>query len=430
MDFSSSSSLWNSRFFSIFTTLKLKFSRLTNRFPTRAEDSTQQNYTTTTTVWSELQTDVLELILKKLPFIDILRFGAVCSSWKTAMRSYTFSPFYNPSPQTPWFMLDMDERSNICSFFNLTETRSYDVKIRSKFHDHSWKLGSSNGLSWFFNEITGDVVLFNLFSGDEFQLPSMSSLVTHEKMCGDYVGKIVLSSNPRRSKNFSVAITYTMRDQEFPETLAFCQDGDETWTPTQLMNQSYSDIICHNDQIHALSITRCAVDIWDFLSPFPKKVVDFESFPIIPTFFLDQWFTQRELIEWFPFRTQENGMCWNTRFVKSMGEILNVEQFLLEKDDGSLSTIGFVVSRFDYGERSWKHIQALPDRAIFVDVASSAVSVSTLDCPELEANSIYFVDDDDYLRVYNIKEGKIFNKKKYQKWKIVGSCLWFIPNPW
>ena len=419
MDFFSSSSLWNSRFFSLFTTLKLKFFRLTNRFPTIAEYSIQPNYTTTTTaVWSELQTDDLELILKKLVYVDVLRFGAVCSSWKTAMGSYISSPLYNPLPQTPWLMLVLDGPNDICSLFNLTETKSYDVKIRSKFHDHSWNLGASDGLSWFFNVITGDVVLFNLFSGDEFQLPSMSSLVAYEEICGDYlIGEVALSSNPRRSKNFSVAITYKMRDQEFPETLAFWRYGDETWTPTQLMNQSYFDIICHNDQIHALSVNRCTVDIWDFLSPFPKKVVEFESFPIISTFFLEQWFAQPE-------------KCWSTRLVKSMGEILNVEQFFLEKDDGSLSTIGFVVSRFDYGERSWKHIQALPDRAIFVDVASSAVSVSTLDCPELEANSIYFVDDDDYLRVYNIKEGKIFNKKKYQKWKIVGSCLWFIPNPW
>ena len=44
--------------------------------------------------------EIAELILKKL---DILRFKAVCSSWKYAANSYIAAPYYKPSlPQSPW----------------------------------------------------------------------------------------------------------------------------------------------------------------------------------------------------------------------------------------------------------------------------------------------------------------------------------------
>ncbi|KAF3456685.1 hypothetical protein FNV43_RR01339 [Rhamnella rubrinervis] len=306
-------------------------------------------------------------------------------------------------------MIHDDEPTDTYVFFNVTETKFYNVKVRLEFAHH-WNTGSSDGLLWLFHE-TGDVVLFNPFLGDEFQLPSMSSLVTYENTCSvDVLGKIVLSSNPRQSKNFLVAIMYT-KDHGPSDTLAFCQYGDKGWTPTQLLSPCYSDIICHNDQIHALSIKRGTIDIWDFLSPFPKKVVEFGDYPEISEILLGQW---------LPLENQQDdvGITWSANLVKSMGENLIVRQYFLLEEGDSMLTIGFIVYRFDYGKRSWEPIQALPDRAILLGTHSSSISVSTLDCSEFEANSIYYAEGDFFV-VYNLEERKI-NKKQHGKWKIDG----------
>ncbi|KAF3456686.1 hypothetical protein FNV43_RR01340 [Rhamnella rubrinervis] len=401
-------SVWNS----LLEQCRLKFSRLENIFPKLNNNSNKE--------WSELQTDVSELILKKLALVEIFRFRAVCSSWKIAAESYISSQSYNPSRKTPWLMLGMDKHNDPFYLFNLTESKCYRVRSIFKFYYRRfWCLGSSDGWLLLFQE-TGETHLVNPFSGAEIQLPWMSTLVKYENMMShdDVGGKAVFSSDPCRSNNFSVAFMYS--DHKWPHRLAFCDCGDESWRLTSMKHQCYADVICYKDNVYAISPTRAVVDIWDILSQFPKKVVDYVT-PRVSRSLLDQW-------GWLPLRNHVQIICQMTTLVKSMGEILVVDRIMVANN--FWSTIGFSVSKLDCGgERNRTlPVQTLPDLALFVGPLSAA-SVSTQDCPELEPNSIYFVDHD-CLGVYDLKQRKI-NRNRHAMWKNIGySTAWVIPNPW
>ncbi|KAF3457810.1 hypothetical protein FNV43_RR02470 [Rhamnella rubrinervis] len=90
----------------------------------------------------EIQTDVLELILQRLTFIDIVRFRAVCFTWKMAVDSYISSPIYSPFPQAPWLLHSCDELKNHWRFFNPTETKFYNVENCFDFVAKSWLMGA------------------------------------------------------------------------------------------------------------------------------------------------------------------------------------------------------------------------------------------------------------------------------------------------
>lgn len=53
--------------------------------------------------WADLLMELLELIVAKLSFFNILRFKSVCSSWRRAADSYHDSPLYYS--QTPLLMI-------------------------------------------------------------------------------------------------------------------------------------------------------------------------------------------------------------------------------------------------------------------------------------------------------------------------------------
>lgn len=69
--------------------------------------------------WSDLPTDMLGLILRKLDLFDIIGFRCVCCSWNMAVQSYMASHSYAPPPQNPWLMrLDEDDGKANISFFS------------------------------------------------------------------------------------------------------------------------------------------------------------------------------------------------------------------------------------------------------------------------------------------------------------------------
>ncbi|KAF3457482.1 hypothetical protein FNV43_RR02140 [Rhamnella rubrinervis] len=77
--------------------------------------------------WSDLPKEVLELVLKTLAFMDIVRFKAVCSSWNIAAQYYIASPFYIPPRYSPPLLMrkgqeDDDEHPvRALYFFSVTE---------------------------------------------------------------------------------------------------------------------------------------------------------------------------------------------------------------------------------------------------------------------------------------------------------------------
>lgn len=74
----------------------------------------------------DLPVELLELILRKLPFVDIIRCSVVCSSWRSAAQTQTPT-----QAQIPWLMFqstrfreeeDEDDCTTRCSLI-LLKTR-------------------------------------------------------------------------------------------------------------------------------------------------------------------------------------------------------------------------------------------------------------------------------------------------------------------
>lgn len=360
--------------------------------------------------WSELQADVLELILKRLAVIDIIRFKAVCNSWNIAASFYVSSPLYSPLPQTPWLMFHCNKQRN-CSlgFFSLTENKPYMIE---KEQENDLVLWSSHGWLVNFDVERKALYLLNPFSSSEgkIQLPWMD----YNAAGWTIFSSVVLSSGPSRSKNFSIAILNCLP----PQRLSFWYHGNTKWTRIILADQFYEDVICHNGEIYAFSRVTNTVEVWDFHGVSPKQIFDIESVPLT---LRNQWEVPEEM---------EDSVKSRIRLVKSLlGEILFVEiVFSLEP---TFLIIGFNVSKLNLNERRWMPLQSLPDQAILAD-DYKAVSVSTRDFPEFEENSIYFEDDND-LRVYNLKENKVVKSYSCERWMTdYEHSLWVVPtlSPW
>nr|XP_024931369.2 putative F-box protein At4g22660 isoform X2 [Ziziphus jujuba var. spinosa] len=100
------------------------------------------------TKWSDLPKEVVQLILKKLPFVDLLRFKALSTSSLLLQKSYISSSFYSPAPQTPWLMLPSDQvdEPNSCRFFSLSEKKVYKLdNVVDGFRGWIFCVGSSYG---------------------------------------------------------------------------------------------------------------------------------------------------------------------------------------------------------------------------------------------------------------------------------------------
>ncbi|XP_060671383.1 F-box protein At2g26160-like [Ziziphus jujuba] len=215
--------------------------------------------------------------------------------------------------------------------------------------------------------------LINPFSRAQIQLPLMKS---------GMINNIVLSSDPSRTDNFLVAITYSTLNR-----LALCKHGHETWTELE-KKKSYRNITFRNGQIYT-------VDIWDFQisDHFPTKVVKIENL-------------YRMTYQWLRIQNKPCELR-RTYLVESSGELLIVERMsAYSAPYYTTATFGFVVSKLDHDDvkGGCTSLQTLTDRALSVG-DKEAISVSTRDFPSLKENSIYFMEN--YLKVYSLKEEKL-----------------------
>nr|POF16738.1 hypothetical protein CFP56_74834 [Quercus suber] len=111
-------------------------------------------------------------------------------------------------------------------------------------------------------------VLFNPFSRVHIQLPLIpveffnpidrSKFAQFKK---DSISKAILFADPSHSNNFgAVVMIYGTLS-----SLAFCNQGDTTWTNFVGENRGYYDIICHGNRLYALRY-NCSVEVWEFQS--------------------------------------------------------------------------------------------------------------------------------------------------------------------
>ncbi|KAJ4771987.1 F-box protein (DUF295) [Rhynchospora pubera] len=97
--------------------------------------------------WSELLPELLVAIAEKLTEPGAyLRFGCVCSSWRSATQSLPIPPF----PKIPWLILPSDHSSSLHRFYSFSEDRLYQLLLpEAPYCDLLLGSSSSSGLLLF-----------------------------------------------------------------------------------------------------------------------------------------------------------------------------------------------------------------------------------------------------------------------------------------
>lgn len=354
-----------------------------------------------------------------------------------------------PSTPAAWLMLPSDENEDDTPtrcFLNLTEQKLY--KINNVFEPlvDAWCVGSSHGWVMLLDE-KANPHLINPFSNAWIPLPSFPTELKPpvceayflESLRKHFIAKSVLLFDDNR--NFTVVVIYGT-----PSKLAFCMHGDNTWTDLggTGTRADYSDIICYNNLLHALT-DRGSVEVWDFRSRPPIKItnfgpsgstinVDMENFP------REKFSNQYYLVESSGDLLLVNRVFGN--FVNSKGVAIEEADLLDTEDTHPLvcpyRTKQFHVYKLDSIRNTWEKVESLPDRAMFLG-GNHSLSLSIADLRGCESNTIYFTDDnwdqmnEDYLYgghdlgEFNLTRGisEIFSQRCDER--IDPPPFWIIP---
>ncbi|XP_061993326.1 putative F-box protein At4g22660 [Rosa rugosa] len=375
---------------------------------------------TTTTNWCDLPLELLELISKKLAFIDIVRFKSVCSCWKSAAESYTSSPNYTPAPEAPWLMVSLpadhqrvqtgDKDAHYFWFFSLTEKKFRKIKTSFEGFDypHVTYAGSSHGWLAICDFNKAMVYLLNPFSGSRIDLPSISTLPNIVEGCNPRVCRVVASSDPSRNKKFFVVVKYVSRILSPHSKLAFCKNGDEKWT---YLGGGRLCFTFHKGHLYVLR--KETLEVWDLGGTYPMKTVDFRHG-------LGRVVTGVNFLE----STVVN-------MVDSLGEL-----YLFGKNIRCGKTISkedFHIYKLNFTSKEWEKVECLNDQAIFCNHSDGVMLLSTRNLPEFEENSIYFTEwrKDEVSGLLFSLESQV--TKEYSNFRWMGVAqpyVWIVPNPW
>ncbi|WZY69189.1 hypothetical protein YC2023_001429 [Brassica napus] len=121
--------------------------------------------------WSELPLDLLNMVFKRLGFVDFQRAKSVCSSWLSSSRQSV--PKKN---HTPWLILFPEEQNNsYCKLFN-PEEKERLYKTQDTGLDFSKSVCEASYGSWLLmHDLCYNLHIVNIFTNERIILPSLES---------------------------------------------------------------------------------------------------------------------------------------------------------------------------------------------------------------------------------------------------------------
>ncbi|KAH7834912.1 hypothetical protein Vadar_020868 [Vaccinium darrowii] len=231
----------------------------------------------------------------------------------------------------------------------------------------------------------------------------VSRSVTAKEIQECLILKAILSSDPSHGndKDYVVMAIYGCEAK-----VAFCKRGDSVWTDLEGKSGPYCDIICHKNQLFALSEIS-SVESWDFSTPLLVKTMDFHPFYIFPKRVTETalLYNDRNRFSSQCYLVESCGDCLLVKrhigeFVSDEGEAVCEADLLSDKCSHPLvypyKTLEFTVYRLNIIQRTWEEVESLGDRALFVG-GNHSMSLSTTAAQypssHCQRNSIYFTDD-------------------------------------
>ncbi|XP_043697714.1 F-box protein At2g17690-like [Telopea speciosissima] len=375
---------------------------------------------------SQIPEELLVMIMQRLTLPDMIRFGCVCSSWRSVSAPARHG-------KLPWLMLPYDTRegNGAYGFFSLYNRQFYKLQLPEAAGARIF--GSSHGWLVTVHPESG-IHLLHPFSRVRLQLPSLSTfpavLDTFYSNEGDliyvlrsskgcraaygfkwmrdaYIGKFALSSSPSSSSlDCIVVATYGERRK-----LAFCRPGDNRWTALKTPWDSYEDIVFHKGRLCALDLQRrlVACDIG-----YASKV--YEIMPPSSISCGSQWeylmSCAGELImilrdvKWLS-DSDDPGAGRRCSCALSGYDAMDIadgdsddhynnantnNKDSTDNDILLCKTIGFRVYKLDFNSRRWIRVRSLGNTMVFL-CESNLFSLPARHFNRNRGDHIYFIDD-------------------------------------
>ncbi|XP_043708049.1 F-box protein SKIP23-like [Telopea speciosissima] len=406
--------------------------------------------------WSLLPGDVLEVIAKRLStYFDVLRFRAVCSSWRSAVpQSPRRLPCRFPIVTNEGFV------ETTCGFY-LSKRTIYRLglpedRIRTC-------IGSSEASDGWLIKVEEDVPdmmhLLNPLTETQIKpLPSMfpnvldlsdlriSELgqeyvlqyITYRPFANSYrpfahsfvdasnlyMEKIAFSSS-NSSSPADDNDNFTLLTIHVSGKLAMFKSGDEKWTIIEDQHSPYDDVICFKGNFYAVdSIGRTVI----------VEHSETVTLTAVHAFGGDK-----------KYLVESEGDLLLVDLYLSMGhgddprfENINIDDDFYERFDSYIveKTVRFKVFKLYEDRQKWVELQSLGDRLLFLG-DNCSFSASACDFPGCKRSHIYFTDafncsngEDDYgfkdIGVFNLEDDCIGPLASYPDY----SKLFWPPPSW
>uniref|UniRef100_M1AW13 Ubiquitin-protein ligase n=3 Tax=Solanum tuberosum TaxID=4113 RepID=M1AW13_SOLTU len=386
--------------------------------------------------WSELNSDLLVLVVKRINLIeDYLSFGTVCKSWHSLATKDNFN---SDLPRVPWLMLAEEEDDDTCrKFFSLENGMILKKSIpgaRGKrcVESMGWLVTVRIGQS--------EISLLHPFSGVEIQLPDQIRYpLDNNKYYGPVtfspaisIHKAVLSANPSHTSDYILMII----EGDF-SFLSLWRPGDLSWTRLSVYNGQITDVVYFNGKFYSVDykgrISVCNVS--------GSEIGENNRIAQLNQCIDGIYYILESLGSLFVVVQQFVGLSYE---YDSNDWILRTSILGVDDEGETVSntyrTNFFLVYKIDLDACEATPTKDLGDRAFFLG-PNASISVQASQFPGIKPNHIYFTDN--YLCAYlQFREGcgldmGVFNladesiQPHYDGVSLsrVSPPIWVTPNP-
>lgn len=343
--------------------------------------------------WSDLPTDVVPDIARRLEMVDFIRFSATSQSFRSDPLIMNSGQKKN---QLPWLMCSSRDKPEFRFFHSLTDKKTYKFHLPQIAGQHA--VGSSEGFVITINKY-GDLHAVNPLTGAQLSpLPPTVTLPGMVEIVRDSDGEIIhyvfdpsihgILTGFEEVDLLDIrtfyrkAIISPSRDMMIViqcgacyQTLAFARVGDTSWTALNpLEGQHVYDMIFHKGHLYAVT-TLGHLLIVDLNRMEPLINIARNPDVCVRSISASQ---RRFLVE------------------SPDGNDLYLLVKMLDMDSIPRITKTFWVGRWDVVNQHWIEVKEIGDFAVFVGFNYS-VAYSTLEYSHVRKNTIYFTYDDAFM---------------------------------
>ncbi|KAJ4975861.1 hypothetical protein NE237_000967 [Protea cynaroides] len=295
--------------------------------------------------WSELQTELLELIVSRLCIEDVVRLSFVCKNWQYVARSLQVIN------QSPWLLFFFPFKDGKFKFFDPSQGNFYfdEFPELRYVYIHSSKDG------WLlFSESIPRMFLFNPFTNSRINLPSCRSFP-----CSNMRVALSCGASSPDCVVFAIGDDNGFRGV----SIGIFHPGDAQWTTVKYQNADSCLFYCGIDPVFCNGSFYCLSKLpGNLVGVFDPQKHTWSILRVPPPNLPPLRFDQRRAIHLVEFK----------------GELLLVCVSYPDKP---------FIFKLDLSKMKWVEMESLNGATVFV---SSHSSLSITDVPRISRNCVYF----------------------------------------